>query len=168
MSYYKVKNLYDRSEIKDNSITTNVTSIGDSVTTNTLSIKYTESSDIDPSKPKIFGPPLWFSLHNCAAHYPIKANQICMARMKGVILGIPVLLPCENCSDHATAHIDSVKDQLDYIVSGREPLFRFFVDFHNYVNKRHGKPEMSVEDAYKLYTSPAKVSIMSYELKKSC
>ena len=34
-----------------------------------------------------------------------------------------------------------------------EHLFKFFVDMHNMVNKRYGKPEMSLEDAYRLYNS---------------
>ena len=82
--------------------------------------------------------------------------------MKGVIIGIPTLLPCQNCSEHATAYIEKHYDQLDNICSSKENLFKFFVDFHNNVNERYNKPIMSYEDAYKLYTGSVKISTMTY------
>lgn len=101
--------------------------------------------------PKIWGPPMWFTLHNGAIKYPIKASPIFAERMKGFILGLPVMIPCDKCQDHATAHIEANWNRLDDVVSGRDNLFKFFVDFHNRVNKRYNKPEMSYETAYKLY-----------------
>jgi len=71
--------------------------------------------------------------------------------MKNFILGIPVMLPCIKCREHATAFIESHKDQLEYICRGKDSLFKFFVDFHNQVNVRNNKPVMTYEDAYKLY-----------------
>ena len=61
------------------------------------------------------------------------------------------MIPCDKCQDHATAHIEANWNRLDDVVSGRDNLFKFFVDFHNRVNKRYNKPEMSYETAYKLY-----------------
>lgn len=121
-------------------------------------IEYENSGD-----PKVWGPAFWFSLHNGSVKYPIKASPLWAERMKGFILGIPVMLPCEKCADHAMAHIESNYDKLDEIVSGRDKLFKFFVDMHNYVNRRYKKPEMSVEDAYKLYTSPVSVNKLTYK-----
>ena len=103
--------------------------------------------------PKIWGPKMWFTLHNGAIKYPIKASPIFAERMKGFILGLPVMIPCDKCQDHATAHIEANWSRLDDIVSGRDKLFKFFVDFHNRVNKRYNKPEISYETAYKLYKS---------------
>ena len=71
--------------------------------------------------------------------------------MKGFILGIPVMLPCEICKVHATHYIDDIKKQLDIICSGRDSLFKWSVDFHNSVNKRNNKKEISYEEAYKIY-----------------
>jgi hypothetical protein len=82
--------------------------------------------------------------------------------MKNIILGIPVLLPCENCKEHSTAYIESRLNELDDIVSTRDKLFNFFVDFHNYVNKRYGKKIFTYEEARKLYTSDVKLTKLSY------
>ena len=71
--------------------------------------------------------------------------------MKNFILGIPVMLPCEKCREHSNQFIESNYDNLDNIVSSRDNLFKFFVDFHNNANKETNKPEMSYEDAKKLY-----------------
>jgi len=108
---------------------------------------------MNTSDPKIWGPPFWFTLHNGAVKYPIKASPIFADRMKGFILGLPVMIPCDKCQDHATAHIEANWSRLDDVVSGRDKLFKFFVDFHNKVNKRYNKPEISYESAYKLYKS---------------
>lgn len=112
--------------------------------------------------PTVWGPAFWFTLHNSASKYPINASPVTKERMKGFILGLTVILPCEACKVHATNHIESNKNNLDDICSGRDKLFKFFVDFHNMVNKRYNKKEMSYEDAYKLYSGESKVSVLSY------
>jgi len=116
----------------------------------------------NPGDPQVWGPAFWFTLHNGAMKYPEKASPICAERMKGFIIGIPVMIPCEKCADHASAHIESNWNNMDRIVSGKMQLFNFFVDFHNYVNKRYGKPEMNYEDAYKMYSSGVNITKFSY------
>ena len=167
MTYYKASAVYGKNPISDPNLITKVTVSGNRPETDTLEIKYQTVTGVDPGKPEIFGPPFWFTLHNGAAHYPVKASVVCMQRMKGFISGIPVMLPCETCSDHATAYIEANREKLDYIVSGRESLFEFFVSMHNYVNKRFGKPQLTVSDAMKIYTSPATVSKMTFSLSKN-
>lgn len=127
-----------------------------------LQMKWDTIQYVNSEKPEVWGPSFWFSLHNGAARYPINASPICAERMKGFILGIPFILPCEKCADHATAHIENNYRRLDDIVSGRQKLFNFFCDFHNYVNKRYNKPEMSYQDAYALYTGKTNVTKLTY------
>jgi Erv1 / Alr family len=117
------------------------------------------------ASPDVWGPAFWFSLHNGAVRYPIKASPVYAERMKGFILGIPVMIPCDSCRDHATAYIEKNYSRLNEIVSGMHNLFNFFVDFHNYVNRRYNKFEMSYEDAYKLYTKNANVTKLVYRRK---
>jgi hypothetical protein len=111
-------------------------------------VAYKSSAD-----PAFWGPAFWFSLHNGAARYPKEATTFCAQKMKGFIGGMPYIIPCENCSEHCRAYIDSKQDQLDDICSERGKLFNFFVDLHNIVNKRYGKSEMSYADAMALYTT---------------
>jgi hypothetical protein len=120
-------------------------------------IQYANSGD-----PQVWGPAFWFSLHNGAARYPVKASAICAERMKNFIIGMPVMIPCEKCHDHATAHIENNWRRFDQVVSGRHHLFNFFVDFHNVVNRRFNKPEMGYEEAYKLYTGRTNVIKLTY------
>jgi hypothetical protein len=112
--------------------------------------------------PKSWGPAFWFSLHNGADKYPESASPIVKSRMKSYILGIPIMLPCIKCQIHANEHIELNKKDLDDICSGRKKLFKFFVDFHNKVNKMYNKPIVSVEDAYKMYNGGVNVSVMGF------
>jgi len=125
-------------------------------------IKWETSNYTNMSDPKVWGPSLWFTIHNGARNYPVSASPFAINRMKGFIMGIPMMLPCEICKIHAANHINKNRNKLDEICSGRDILFKFFVDFHNMVNKRYNKPVMSYEDAYDLYNGKASVSIMSY------
>ena len=126
-----------------------------------LTMKY-ELIEGTGTSPDVFGPPFWFTLHNGAAKYPVNPNKIVQKKMKDFIIAIPVMLPCLKCKDHAISYIESNLESLDDIVSSREKLFNFFVDFHNYVNKRYGKKIYSYDEAYNLYNGTVKLFRMSY------
>ena len=123
-----------------------------------IKVDYVEQDHENTGSPEIWGPAYWFGLHNAASKYPGKATPLWKERMKNYILGIPVSVPCEKCSVHATAYIENHYNDLDSVVSGRDNLVEFFCTFHNYVSKRLGKPEMKLEDVIELYSSPAKVT----------
>jgi hypothetical protein len=103
------------------------------------------------TNPEKWGPQFWFILHNAAAHYPEVASPICANRVKGFILGIPYMLPCQSCAEDANYFINSHADKLDEICSSKENIFEFFRQFHNYVNTKTEKPQMSKEQAQALY-----------------
>jgi hypothetical protein len=52
---------------------------------------------------------------------------------------------------------------MDDIVSGRENLFKFFWEFHNYVNKRYNKPQITLEEAKSMYMGKSKVLSLKYQ-----
>ena len=131
-----------------------------------MNMKWTTLQQSNSKHPDVWGPAFWFSLHNGASVYPVKATPICAERMKGFIIGIPIMIPCEKCQDHATAYIEQNYHHLNEIVSGRQNLFNFFVSFHNYVNERYGKPQMGYEEAYALYTGGVNVTKLSYSENK--
>lgn len=103
------------------------------------------------SDPKVWGPSFWYTLHVSAAHYPIEASPIVRDRMKNRILAIPYEIPCSGCRPHAIDFIEKNRNNLDRIVSGRHELGKFYVDFHNKVNERYGKPIWTYEQAYAKY-----------------
>jgi hypothetical protein len=108
-------------------------------------------TDKKNSDPEVFGPPLWFTFHNSSAYYPENASPIVAEKMKGFILGIPYMLPCPECASHASQYIEENLDNIEVFCSGREMLFAFFCDFHNYVNNRVGKKMLSLEEAKKIF-----------------
>lgn len=101
--------------------------------------------------PKVWGPFFWKTLHISAVHYPLQASPLVKERMKGRILAIPYEIPCSTCRPHASAFIESKKDELDKIVSGRHELGKFYTDFHNKVNERYNKPTWTYEQVYAFY-----------------
>ena len=129
---------------------------------NTLKIEWVYNNNAVLSSPETFGPAQWFTYHNGAANYPVNPPSLTKERMKNFILGIPVMIPCAKCKEHATAFIENHFDKLDEIVENRTNLFNFFVDFHNYVNKRYNKKIFTHEEAWKLYTEKGQVKIMKY------
>ena len=70
-------------------------------------MKYKTDRYVNSANPEVWGPAFWFSLHNGALRYPIQASPTWKERMKHFILGIPVMVPCEKCADHATAHLEA-------------------------------------------------------------
>lgn len=129
-----------------------------------LRLKYEEKDHESTSAPEVFGPAFWFTLHNGASKYPVEASPIQAEKMKGFIKGIPVMLPCEKCSSHSQTYIESKDNELDDVVSGRDKLFKFFWEFHNYVNRRYNKPEPSLEEAKMMFMGKAKVSSLTYSV----
>lgn len=104
------------------------------------------------SDPKVWGPPFWFTLHTSAVYYPLDPSPIVRERLKNRILAIPYEIPCAVCRPHAVAYIEKNKDRLDTIVSSRDELGKFYVDFHNQVNIRYNKPVWTYEQALKHYS----------------
>ena len=129
-----------------------------SLPTSQIQMKY-KTINANISSPEIFGPPMWFGWHSGSLKYSDNPSPITKDRMKNYILGLPVMIPCLSCREHATSFIDS--SNLDDVTSSKTKLFNFFVDMHNFVNKRLNKPIMSHEDAYKLYNN-ASVTKISY------
>jgi hypothetical protein len=126
-----------------------------------LNMNWEKTNEIS-SSPNVWGPPLWFTFHNSSNKYPKNPSKLVRERMKHVIIGIPVLLPCALCKEHATAFIESHLTNLDDIVSTRDKLFNFFVDFHNQVNKRYGKKIYTYDEANQLYNKKGEISKLSY------
>jgi len=129
--------------------------------TKTLEMKI-ETSEGILSSPDIFGPPFWFTLHASSMSYSFNPTPIIKEKMRNFIIAIPVILPCKNCQEHATAYIEKHYNEIDTACSSRDSLFKFFVDFHNEVNKKKDKPVMSYEDAYKLYSGKVKITKITY------
>lgn len=170
--YFTAKDLCNKSIISSQPILSpssenlyNVKTVnsGNSSEPNTLNMKWETIQYADPTNPEVWGPAFWFTIHMSTINYPEKPTQIVQINMKNFILALPYLLPCETCQEHARNFIESKYDSINTICSSRHNLFYFFVDMHNYVNQRYGKPIMSYEYAWELYNRKINVNRLKFE-----
>lgn len=107
------------------------------------------SSDL--TAPNVFGPPAWFTYHNGTAHLPENLTLQQQMQLLGFIRGIPLMTPCGVCQTHATKYINDHDSELREAIKTRDGAFAWFVEFHNFVNLRNGKPTLTVDEARTLY-----------------
>jgi len=111
--------------------------------------------------PEVFGPAFWFTLHAGASALPEVLSPISANRLKGFINGIPEMVPCIECSEHARAYVEANRVKIDNMKRG-DDVFKFYVDFHNYVNLRLNKPLFTYEKAYEMYKGGVNVKTLKY------
>lgn len=102
-------------------------------------------------QPSEFGPHYWYMLHNMSLNYQMNPTKFARQKMRAFVEALPYLLPCKNCSEHAKEFMAGA--DLNKALTNRKTLFTFMWNFHNHVNKRLGKPEMSFNDALQMYKS---------------
>lgn len=118
---------------------------------NEQNINMTVSTSIEGSSynSNVFGPALWFTLHNAASAYPDFPDANTKYAMKNMLISLPLLIPCLICKAHWRDNLK--KFNLDVIVSSRSNLFNFLVIAHNNVNKLNNKREFSINEAKEMY-----------------
>ena len=121
-----------------------------------------ENKLLNGVNPLIWGPSFWFTLHNGSLRYALKPSPILKERMKQFVLNIPIMIPCEKCADHAQFYIESHYDKIDEIVSSKSNLFEFFWKFHNEVNSRLNKQQITLQKAYDIYNGKIEMKCLKY------
>lgn len=114
-----------------------------------IDMKITTTFNGSSYDPDAFGPAFWFTLHNSAGTYPNRPTRVIQQSMKELLTNLPLLVPCVVCKEHFYNFIKH--SDLDNATANRENLFRYFVNAHNFVNRRYKKAEMSLNDAKKIY-----------------
>lgn len=114
-----------------------------------MDMKVTFSMTGSSVDPNIFGPPLWFTLHNGAVLYPKNPTEYVKQGMKQFISNLPLMIPCLTCREHFYNLLR--RTNLDAVVYNRESLFTFWVNAHNQVNARYGKRQFTLDEAKHLY-----------------
>jgi hypothetical protein len=96
-----------------------------------------EPSGYPGTFPIIFGSGIWYSIHTVAKHLPREA----------AILAVKTLLEnfkCSICREHINSYIKA--NPIEHT-----DVFLWTIGFHNAVNDRLGKKQLSLEIALKLY-----------------
>ena len=73
------------------------------------------------------------------------------------------MVACEKCSVHAREWVDMNRQHKDQICSSRENLVKFFVNMHNNVNMRNGKPLMTLDEVYRKFSGEVEVKSFRYD-----
>lgn len=101
----------------------------------------------------VWGPCVWYLFHTLAYHIK-DANVAEFEKTKTEFIKfafrIATNLPCPECSQHATQFVSRVNPAS---IKTKDQLNGVFIDFHNAVNQRKGKPMFTREEAYAKYKS---------------
>ena len=95
--------------------------------------------------PTLFGKYIWGAMHFTALGAP-KTFDTSNASAYRIFYGqIPYVIPCASCGEHLKDVYAA--NPIEHALSSADDLFKWTVDVHNSVNKRLGKPQVSVEEA---------------------
>ena len=97
-----------------------------------------------------WGPSMWHAFHITALIKDMKMeNQNVQKESEAWIRALPSVLPCPTCS----AHLAELYRKMPLPKPEKDTfkVFQWSVDIHNAVNKRLNKPNVSFEEAAKLY-----------------
>lgn len=97
---------------------------------------------------QFFGPSTWKALHSITFTFPSAPTEAQKKDYKDFVESLAKVLPCPHCSVHMKEYIRD--HPID--VSNRQAFSRWGVEFHNSVNRRLGKPELSFDEVAKRYS----------------
>lgn len=105
-----------------------------------------------------WGPHLWKSIHYIALGYPENPSREDRQNYKDFFYTLKYIIPCKYCRDHYKDNINDLPN-IDMYLDTTVRLFEWTVLLHNKVNLMLNKPEMTLKDAYDLYTNKNKNNI---------
>ena len=113
--------------------------------------------------PEVWGESFWFVVHLGSVNAPEFIPEEKRPFYWGFIDGIPEMLVCQKCSKHAREWVEIHRPYREQICSSRDNLVSFYVDMHNNVNKRNGKPLMTKDEVYRKFSGNVKIKTFRYE-----
>lgn len=117
----------------------------------------TRTTDVGTQKPsnimEKYGPGIWYILHIQSLKMDNRTKQERFCEFMREILSE---LPCSVCIKHASEYINNNPPELHIMISQNDviaqlAMFRYVNEFHNTVNKRLGKPNVSLTTAFEIY-----------------
>ena len=106
--------------------------------------------------PKIWGPPLWFSLHTITLHYPEKPSLYDKKAMSDFFTNLQYVLPCKTCSQRYDHYL--TKHPIQNYLNSRNDLVRWLIKIHNEVNEHIGYQRIDEDQAFQklnaIYNKP--------------
>lgn len=122
-------------------------SVANSVANTTANTPIT--TDINPTK--IWGPPLWISIHNVALGFPENPTTADREQYRQFYELLGYVIPCQKCATNYRQHTSDLP--IDQFLYNRKDLFRWTVLLHNIVNKSLGKRQWTLDEAWSMYNN---------------
>ena len=97
-----------------------------------------------------WGPAAWNTLHAFAHSTPVTLDARAREDMGHFLRLFGRHLPCPTCRTHFSRYLDAHLSSQS--LATREGVVRFVHDAHNDVNRRLGKPVVSLDHHYELYS----------------
>lgn len=101
-------------------------------------------SNVPIPDPRYWGPQFWFTMHTVAFFYPDTPNQTEMAHARDFYSSLQSLLPCPGCAAHYSRMLE--RYPIDRSLESRETLIAWVNKIHNEVNRRLGKPIVTLSE----------------------
>ena len=90
---------------------------------------------------------LWGTIHTVALKYSMRPSHEEQIQYKNFYESLEFVIPCGGCRFHYGLFLKEFPINLENM----ESLFAWTVKIHNEVNKLQDKPEISVDDAMKIW-----------------
>lgn len=88
----------------------------------------------------------WRVFHGMTFRYPAQPNEDDKVRVRAFVNVMPAFLPCSFCSIHMLEELQRMP-LTDAALANTDSLAQWGVDFHNSVNRRLGKAEVTYDQA---------------------
>jgi hypothetical protein len=112
-----------------------------------------------------WGPGMWNALHSITFDFPENATEQDRQNYRIFFHSLKYVLPCASCREH---YKQGIENDMPIELDNRDSISRWLVNFHNSVNKRLGKPEVSYESVKEKYESMRGVCNSNDTCKQSC
>lgn len=109
----------------------------------------------------VWGPCVWYLFHTVAHHIKEDHPKFETAKNEFIAFSFRIAtnLPCPECSQHATAYISKITPQM---IKTKHDLKMLYINFHNAVNIRKGKPVFTLEESDAKYKNANIKLIIEY------
>lgn len=123
--------------------------------------------------PKIWGPPMWESLHSISFYYPLEPTEQDKANYKDFFKKLGEILPCKSCSLSYKRIIETGTTNLnDDVLKSRSTLTKWLYEVHEAVNGKlgvdYGISYQDVVNRYEAYRASCGHTENKNILSKGC
>jgi len=119
------------------------------------------SSQVPLPDPRYWGSKFWFTMHTVAYFYPSEPTPEEMAHASNFYSSLVALLPCPGCASHYATLLQ--QHPVGGAVTSRSNLIEWVNKIHNEVNRRLGKPVVTLEEYFMMNRNLDRPPVVTYE-----